>query len=199
MSDAARASRLPETVEEFLVWPGDSRAKHYELVDGVVRAMAPGSTTHATIQGNLGFLIGAHLRTTRSACRLLVTPGIVPRVNAARNFRVPDLGVTCVPDTARQIAMPEPILLVEILSPSNKAATWSNIWTFGSIPSLREILVVQSIKIEAQILRRGDDGGWPDNPSAFGEDDNLVLASLGLSCAVTEFYTGTHFLDARRG
>ena len=199
MSDAARASRLPETVEEFLVWPGDGRAKHYELVDGVVRAMAPGSTTHARIQGNLAVLIGTHLRSTGSSCSLLITPGIIPRVNAAKNFRIPDLGVTCVPDTARQIAMPEPILLVEILSSSNKAATWSNIWTFGTIPSLREILVVQSTRIGAQILRRADDGGWPDDPSAFGEDDILVLAAIGLSCAVTELYAGTHLLDVRQG
>ena len=189
---------MPETVEEFLVWPGDGRAKHYELVDGVVRALAPGSTTRATIQDNLGFLIGADLRTTGSACRPLITPGIVPRVNAAKNFRIPDLGVTCVPDMARQIATPEPILLVEILSPSSKAATWSNIWGFGTIPSLREILVVHSVKIGAQILKRADDGGWPDNPSVFSEDDTLVLASIGLSCAVTEFYAGTHLLDARR-
>ncbi len=99
---------------------------------------------------------------------------------------------------ARQIATPEPILLVLILSPSSKAATWSNIWTFGTIPSLREILVVHSVKIGAQILKRADDGGWPDNPSVFSEDDTLVLASIGLSCAVTEFYAGTQFLDVRR-
>ena len=62
MRDAGSTSSAPETVEQFLDWPGDGRAKYYELVDGVVRAMSLASTTHGTIQGNLAFVIGAHLR-----------------------------------------------------------------------------------------------------------------------------------------
>ena len=127
MSDAVRTSSTPETVEQFLDWAGDGRANYYELVDGVVRALSPASMTHGTIQGSLAVLIGSHLKARGSPCRLVVAPGVIPRVNAARNFRVPDLGVTCVADAERQIAMPDPILLVEILSPSNKASTWSNI------------------------------------------------------------------------
>ena len=133
MRDAARAPTSPETVEQFLDWPGDGRVKRYELVDGVVRAMSPASTTHGTIQGNLAVLIGSHLRASGSPCRLVVTPGVIPRMNAARNFRIPDLGVTCAPDAERQIGMPDPILLVEILSPSDEADTWSNIWTYGTL------------------------------------------------------------------
>src|SRR5689334_18744953 len=31
-----------------------------------------------------------------------------------------------------QIALPEPLLIVEILSPSNEAATWENVWAYVS-------------------------------------------------------------------
>ena len=195
MRDVIMAPSTPETVEQFLDWPGDDRAKHYELVDGVVRAMSPASTTLATIQGNLAVLIGSHLRASGSPCRLLVTPGVIPRMNAARNFRIPDLGVTCAPDAERQIDMPDPILLVEILSPSNEADIWSNIWTYGTLPSLLDVLIVHSTKVTVQLLSRGPDGTWPDNAVKFNRADSVRLPSIDLACPVDAFYAGTRFAD----
>ena len=59
------------------------------------------------------------LRGARQACvGGAIGTRIVPGVRASRNRRVPDLGVTCAP--------PEPILLIEILSPSNEAETRTN-------------------------------------------------------------------------
>lgn len=101
----------------------------------------------------------------------------MPRVNARENFRIPDLGVTCVPDAARQIATPEPILLVEVLSPSNKSSTWSNIWAFSTIPSLGEVLVVDSVRVEVRVLTREADGTWPDNPTTVAEGEVRLPAS----------------------
>lgn len=199
MSDVAASSRLPETVEEFLLWPGDGRAKHYELVDGVVRAMAPGSTTHATIQANLAFLITSSLRNSGSRCRLLVTPGIVPRLNARENFRVPDLGVTCTPDTAQELAMPDPLLLVEVLSPSNRAKTWTNVWAYSTIPGLQEILVVHSTRIDVQLMRRAADGSWPQAHLSHGIDDALSLQSIAMTCPVADLYAGTHLARGEDG
>ncbi len=154
--------------------------------------MAPCSTTHATIQGSLAFLIGSHLRSTALSCRLLVTPGIIPHLNANENFRVPDLGVTCAPDTAKQIAMPDPLLLVEVLSPSNRAKTWTNVWAYSTIPGVREILVVQSMRIEVQLMRRAADGTWPQAHASFGAGDVFVLETIGLTCPVADVYAGTH-------
>ncbi len=37
-----------------------------------------------------------------------------------------------------------PVLIVEILSQSNRAETWQNVWSFTTIPSLREILILSS-------------------------------------------------------
>ena len=48
------------TLEEFFAWDGGGHQGKLELVDGVVRAMAPASATHAIIQGNLVYAIGAH-------------------------------------------------------------------------------------------------------------------------------------------
>ena len=69
-------------------------------------------------------------------------------------YRVPDLGVTCSPDMSSH-ATPEPVLLIEVLSPGNFAQTRSNMWTYTTIPSVAEILIVHSTRVEAALLRRG--------------------------------------------
>ena len=126
----------------------------WQLVDGEPVAMAPGSETHAALQGEIG---RQHRQPSDRAgvvlCRLLSQPGIVPRVRANRNFRIPDLGVTCAPPS-QGLMVPDPVLLIEILSPSNEAQTRANIWAYTTIPSVREILAVHSTRIEAELLRR---------------------------------------------
>jgi len=120
---AKLATRM--SVHEFLGWePRDGL--RYELVDGQPRAMAPASTVHGYLQSELGRLIGNHLREHRPGCHVITNPGVVPNLLSAHNFRIPDLGVTCAPVTPGQASMPDPVLLVEILSPSNQADSWSN-------------------------------------------------------------------------
>lgn len=164
------------TVAEFLAWnPGDGRL--WQLVDGEPVAMAPASQTHGAIQNELGRLLANHLAERDSGCRVVTTPGVVPRVGANENVRVPDLGVTCVPPTPEHM-MPDPVLLVEVLSPSNVAETRANIWAYTTIPSVREILLVHSTRVGAELLRRGADGQWPEEPMRLGPDDVLVLDSV---------------------
>ena len=70
--------------------------------------------------------------------------------------------MTCAPYATEGHALTDPVLVVEILSPSNAAETWSNIWTYTTIPSVREILVVRSATIGAEVLRRNADDTWPE-------------------------------------
>jgi hypothetical protein len=60
----------------------------------------------------------------------LANPGIVPHLMSAHNFRVADLAVTGARLMPGQMALPEPLLVIEILSPSNRAETWSNVWAY---------------------------------------------------------------------
>ena len=56
--------------------------------------MAPASRTHGTLQGELGRLIGNHLRDPGSACTLVVTSGVVlpfRRIGAHRRIRLADV------------------------------------------------------------------------------------------------------------
>jgi Uma2 family endonuclease len=69
-------------------------------------------------------------------------------------MRVPDLAVSCeVPDLGQR-ALTEPTLVVEILSPGNEAETRENVWAYTTIPTVREILLIRSTRIAAELLRR---------------------------------------------
>lgn len=179
------------TLDEFLSWdPRDLTGRTWQLIDGEPVAMAPGSVPHGSLQSEIARLLGNHLLEQRSACRVLTEPGIVPRVRANRNFRVPDLGVTCAPPTLDQM-MPEPVLLIEILSPSNEAETWANIWAYTTIPSVAEILAVRSTRIEAELLRRDAEGNWPKEPEIIGADGMLALRCVGFSAPLATLYRTT--------
>ncbi len=186
--------KLPErmTIADFLDWSGDGTAGKFQLVDGELRAMSPGSVTHGTIQATLALLVGSQPRQNKSICRVVNEPAVAPRVRANINLRVPDLGVTCTPDAPGQQTLPDPVLLIEILSPGNAAATWDNVWSYTTIPTVREIVVVHSTRVLAEVLRRDGDGNWPEEPDEIGPDDTFQLGSIGFACPLREVYAQTH-------
>jgi Uma2 family endonuclease len=187
-------SKLPPsiTVAEFLDWPGDGSGRKFQLVDGELRAMSPGTAAHGTIQITLGALILHTLLKAGSRCRVVGAPGVLTRIRSHKNMRVPDLGVSGTADEPGQRALPNPIVLIEILSPSNAKETWNNVWAYTTIPSVREIVVVHTMRVLAELLRRGADGHWPEEPEEIGPDGTLRLDSIGFTCRLREVYAQTH-------
>lgn len=180
------------TVTEFLDWPGDGSGRTFELVDGEVRAVSPGSPTHGTIQMTLGALIRDTLVAAGGRCRVVAEPGIITQIRSHSNMRVPDLAITATADAPGQRALPDPIVLIEILSPSNGKDTWDNVWAYTTIPTVREIVVVHSTRVLAEVLRRGGDGRWLDKSERIGQDAPLHLESIGFTCGLREAYAQTH-------
>ncbi len=104
---------------------------------------------------------------------------------------MPDLAVTCSPDDPAERLVHDPVLIVEILSPSNEAETWANVWAYTTIPSVREILVLRSLEISAELLRCGGDGVWPERGLTFGAEDEVTIESVGGIFRLAEFYATT--------
>jgi Uma2 family endonuclease len=179
-------------VAEFLAWPGDGTRRKFELVDGEPRAMDPASVTHGTIQANIGALLHDHLKST--PCKPVAAPGVIPRIREEMNMRVPDIAVNCVPDEAGQRALPDPVIIIEILSPSNETETRENVWAYTTIPSVREIVLVQSTSIGAELLRRQADGNWPGRPLLIGAGGEITLESIDFRSPLSEFYADTYLL-----
>ena len=182
-------------LREFLAWDAPW-GQTWQLVDGEPRAMAPTSRTHGTIQSTLTSRIDRHLREGDSPCSIVITPGVVPRVRSSGNFRIPDLAVTCTPYQDEEYALANPVLIIEILSPSNRAETWINIWAYTTIPSVHEILIVHSTEIGAELLRRDVAGNWPEQPVTI-EQGVLELQSIGFSIDMATLYQGTRLATGR--
>jgi Uma2 family endonuclease len=180
---------VPMTVAEFLAWTPPT-GQLWQLVDGEPQAMAPASRTHGAIQSELARLIGNALAERASPCTVITTPGVIPRVRPETNFRIPDLAVTGTAYDEEEQALANPVLVVEILSPSNQAETWTNVWAYTTIPSIKEILVVNSAKIGAELLRRAEDGSWPPGPLSI-ETGELTLESIGFSMPLAAAYRTT--------
>ena len=122
----------------------------------------------------------------------MTAPGIAPRLNANWNYREPELGVTCSPNQKGVHILPDPVQLIEVLSPSNHRATWSNVPLYATVPSVMEILLVESTEVNALLLRRNADGSWPPNPSAIPEGGTITLETIGLELPLAELYRDTY-------
>ena len=185
------------SVTEFLSWPADPDGRAWQLIDGEPVAMAPASETHGSIQAEVARLIGNHLRGAGLPCRVVVAPGVTPRVRADSNVRVPDLAVTCIPGSLRERLLSAPVLVVEILSPSNEGETWSSVWAYTTIPSVQQILVVRSLEIGAELLTRQPDGSWPADPEEV--KGLLRLTSISGEFDLLDFYATTELARPRTG
>jgi Uma2 family endonuclease len=182
--------RLPTrmTVDEFLYWDADDdTGRRWQLVDGEPVLTALAAEVHGAIQAEFAGLLRDHLLATSSPCRVIIAPGIVPRIRANENFRVPDIGVSCAPPS-QGVMVPDPVLLVEILSPGNEGKTRSNVWTYTTIPSVSEILAIRSTRVEVEVLRRAADGSWPESPVIVRPPEVLELTSLGFATPVADLY-----------
>jgi Uma2 family endonuclease len=174
---------------EFLAWDAPPNTM-WQLVDGEPHAMAPASRTHGVIQATLLRLIGNHLDQQGAPCTVVGPTGVVPRIRADINFRVPDLAVTCTDVHEEEHTLTDPVLLVEILSPTNRSETWTNIWAYTTIPSVKEILVVDSVRIRAHLLRRDAAGNWPERATMI-EDGELELGSIDFRVPLAALYRRT--------
>jgi Uma2 family endonuclease len=105
----------PWTVGEFLAWER-AQQEGYEFVDGIVRMMVGGSVAHAIIKGN----VYAALRQQfgDDACQSYADG---PKVVTSTPVMYPDVVVSCSEPSPQDDTIHEPVLGVEVLSPSTES------------------------------------------------------------------------------
>ena len=184
------ASRM--TRDEFVQWDAPSACR-WQLVDGEAIEMAPANRLHGALQIELGRLIANYLAGQDTSGQVVGAAGVVPRVRADYNFRIPDLAVTFEERNSASF-LDAPTVLVEILSPSNETDTRVNVWAYTTIPSVQEILLLRSSRVEAELLRRNDDGTWPADPVLLRSDATLTLRSIGFETPLVAVYRTTGLL-----
>ncbi|MEO1020153.1 MAG: Uma2 family endonuclease [Pseudomonadota bacterium] len=152
MVDRAEDQRM--TVEEFLDYEGEPDTR-YELVEGVIHAMAPAQTTHGEIVMNCGFEIQSCLR-KRPPCRAQSEAGIAIEEST---FFQPDIAVTCAPPGVSQ-TIEAPTLIVEVLSPSTREHDLGRkLDAYKALETVQEIWIVDSERRWLQAWVR-EDQSW---------------------------------------
>ena len=168
------------TTDDFLAWPGDGTGRRHQLVDGEIRPVSPASHTHAAIQANLAYLLISAVHAAGLPLQVAIKGAVISGLNASTNVRVPDLVVTATLDERGQQAVPDPVLLVEVLSPGNQDSTRDNVWVYATLPSVQEIAVLHSTRVLAEVHRRTPAGAWLPDPEYSGPGERLRLASVDL-------------------
>ena len=188
MSEAA-VKRM--TLAEFLRWE-DGTDTRYELLGGCPVAMAPPAIAHGILALRLGARIDAALR-SRSPCFGQSEAGIA-RPDRNDTCYIADLAVTCIPPDRGQQLLQDPLLIVEILSPGTALYDrQTKVSDYRRIPSVQEILLIDSASIFAEVLRREGDR-WITE-IVRGPQATLSLASIGLTAAMSELYEGIDLPD----
>ena len=150
------ASPAPErmTLAEFLQWD-DGTDRRYELLDGLAMMMAPSLEAH----GELAAALAAEIRArVKASCRVIREAGIA-LPERADTYHVADLAVTCAPREPGRRMVVEPVLVVEVLSPSTgEVDRWRKVADYRTLPSVREIVVAFSDERRVEVQRRAPDG-----------------------------------------
>ena len=177
------------TVEEFVnSCPNDQR--HYQLFDGVIVAMAPPGDAHQVIAGNLMFEVGAAIRANLPNCSVRSQAGIAPHGIQGRDHFETDITVTCEPFLRGYRGIVQtPLLIVEVLSPStDRDDVFVKLPVYQRIPSLQEILYVETERIGATVYRRAEED-WQTIELAAPEA-RLQLETVGLDIPLAILYRG---------
>ena len=150
----ATAPKLRMTVDEFLAW-AEGRPGRYELIDGEVVAMSPERTRHAEVKFAVQTALAQSIRAAGVPCRVL-PDGMTVRVDRRTAYE-PDALVYCGPRLPGDaIEVPDPVIVVEVLSPSTGGVdTGAKLTGYFSLASVQHYLVVDPTRSMLVHHRRG--------------------------------------------
>ena len=129
------------TVNQFLDW-ATGRPGRYELLRGEVVAMSPETADHANMKGVIYIVLRNAVRQKRLACHVF-PDGMTVRIDAATAYE-PDVmvyGGDMI--TGDAIEVPDPIILVEVLSRSTHGVdVTTKLAGYFRLPSVAHYLIV---------------------------------------------------------
>lgn len=173
------------SVEAFRTWdPGD--ALTYELYAGHPLAMAPPTAAHTILASNLARHLGNALD-DRAPCTVRSEAGIIDP--GGSSWYQADLAVTCQPHRPGQVEVIDPILIVEVLSPSTEENDRKvKLPAYRGLASVREVVLVDPRRVYCEVHRRVGEH-W-QHEILVDASEVLRLATVGLEIGVARVYAG---------
>jgi Uma2 family endonuclease len=171
------------TVDEFLVWT-EQQPGRYELVDGVPIRMQSERTLHTRVKLCVVRALADAIAAAGLPCEAWMD-GVSIHIDNV-SWREPDAAVTCgEPESDDVLALTNPIIVVEVISPSNASTDKTRkLADYARVPSLEHYLIIdpearivihhrlKHAPILTEVLRGGD----------------LVLAPPGLTVPLAAMF-----------
>lgn len=188
------------TLEEYIELDKNSEER-YEFFEGAVRsigevyAMAGGSLNHGRIIANATYQLIKEL--DGKDCEVLPADVRI-KVPAALPYRYPDISVVCgeaqIEEFAGQELLLNPVLLIEVLSPTTEAYDLGAKFTaYQSIPSFREYVVFAQNAARVVHHLRQPDNKWL-RTDIIGIGSSVTLETLGITLALRDVYRRIKFV-----
>jgi Uma2 family endonuclease len=181
-------ARLKLTKAEFRRWIEERpEYERYELVNGEPRMMVRVKRAHDMIVTNWILALGSQLDRTK----FTVHTGEFAVSTNAESYRLPDVSVERAGEDGLAHDMTEPLLLVEVLSPSSIHTDMNEkLREYLAIPTLQAYAICAQDTRRVWLYRR-EDGVWPERPIELkDETDKVEIPGLGASIALTDLYFG---------
>jgi Uma2 family endonuclease len=164
----------------------EGREGRYELDRGyIVQQMTGGTLRHGRVADRIKSLVAQAVDQTV----WLVLPD--RGVETERSVRYPDVVVEPVGANAESLATVEPVLAVEVLSPTT-TSTDLNVKPseYLALPSLEAYIVASQSEPACLVWVRGPDRTFPSEPVELDATGVIEIHALGLRIAVADIYRG---------
>lgn len=154
MSEPAR-TRM--TSDQFIAWAMEQGAR-YELVAGEIVGMAPERAAHARVKAHIWRRLTEGIEAANLPCEAFAD-GMAVEIDETTTYE-PDALVRCgSPLPPDAIKLTDPIIVVEVLSPSSLARdAGAKLADYFRLPSVRHYLIVRTEDRVVIHHERGDDG-----------------------------------------
>jgi Uma2 family endonuclease len=172
------------SADEFLVW-AESQNGRWQLVEGVPALMAPERAVHALTKFAAQKALAAAIDRGRIPCQMF-PDGMTVRADQRNAFEL-DALVNCGAKTpANAVEAPNPIVVVEVLSPSTAAHDHGAKFTgYFSIPSIAHYLILDP---ERRVLIHHKRGQGDVIETRILTEGVLRLDPPGLEAPVVEMF-----------
>lgn len=178
--------------DEFFAWQ-EKQDRLYELVDGLpvlpLKMMTGASQAHDRAVVNIIRSLGNQLR--GGPCRP-TTSDLAVRIPAG-NIRRPDVTIECGQAGRRDMAVREPRVVIEVLSPSTMSFDrFKKVVEYQPIPTVTHILLVDTEAPRIDVLSRSADERWT-SARYDGLDAQIDLPTVKAVLELREVFEGMEF------
>jgi len=181
--------------DEFFAWQGQQE-RLYELVDGLpvlpLKMMTGASRAHDRAVVNIIVSLANQLcardsRPTTSRLAIRIPAG---------NIRRPDVTVECGQGERRDMAVKDPRVVIEVLSPSTMSFDrFKKVLEYQALPTLTHILPVDTEAPRIDVLSRSAEESWTSTRYE-GLTAKIEIASINASLDLAEVFEGMDFGEA---